>query len=104
MITPQILSPLHPPSSIFFLNDAAPPEISPLPLHDPLPISEQKTPPRALLVPGIYDRRSRQFLGMPKMMEAIGVVAPPSPPLSAAAEALLAADAALKQEIGRAHV
>ena len=34
---------------------------------------------------------------MPKMMEAIGVVAP-SPPLSAAAEALLAADAALKQD------
>ncbi len=35
---------------------------------------------------------------MPKMMEAIGVVAPPSPSLSAAAEALLAADAALKQD------
>lgn len=59
---------------------------------------EQKIATRALLVTGIYDRRARQFLGMPKMMEAIGVVAPPSPPLSAAAEALLAADAALKQD------
>ena len=60
--------------------------------------AEQKIATRALLVTGIYDRRARQFLGMPKMMEAIGVVAPPSPPLSAAAEALLAADAALKQD------
>jgi hypothetical protein len=60
--------------------------------------SEQKIATRALLVTGIYDRRARQFLGMPKMMEAIDVVAPPSPPLSAAAEALLAADAALKQD------
>ncbi|QQQ40984.1 thioesterase family protein [Stenotrophomonas maltophilia] len=60
--------------------------------------TEQKIATRALLVTGIYDRRARQFLGMPKMMEAIGVVAPPSPPLSAAAEALLAADAALKQD------
>ncbi len=59
---------------------------------------EQKIATRALLVTGIYDRRARQFLGMPKMMEAIGVVAPPSPSLSAAAEALLAADAALKQD------
>lgn len=32
------------------------------------------------------------------MMESIGVVAPPSPALSAAAEALLAADLALKQD------
>ncbi|MDZ7513506.1 thioesterase family protein [Stenotrophomonas muris] len=60
--------------------------------------AEQKIATRALLVTGIYDRRARQFLGMPKMMEAIGVVAPPSPPLTAAAEALLAADAALKQD------
>ncbi|WP_080375644.1 thioesterase family protein [Stenotrophomonas maltophilia] len=45
--------------------------------------AEQKIATRALLVTGIYDRRARQFLGMPKMMEAIGVVAPPSPPLSA---------------------
>ena len=51
--------------------------------------AEQKIATRALLVTGIYDRRARQFLGMPKMMEAIGVVAPP---------ALLAADAALKQD------
>ncbi|PJL17742.1 Mesenchymal stem cell protein DSCD75 [Stenotrophomonas maltophilia] len=58
--------------------------------------AEQKTATRALLITGIYDRRARQFVGMPQMMESIGVVAPPSPALSAAAEALLAADAALK--------
>src|SRR5258708_31780854 len=28
-----------PPSRLFFFNDTAPPEISPLPLHDALPIS-----------------------------------------------------------------
>jgi acyl-CoA thioesterase FadM len=58
----------------------------------------QKTATRALLITGIYDRRARQFVGMPQMMESIGVVAPPSPALSAAAEALLAADLALKQD------
>src|SRR5260370_1140671 len=32
-------------SFFFFLNDPAPPEISPLPLHDPLPISPTMLPP-----------------------------------------------------------
>ena len=39
--------------------------------------AEQKIATRALLVTGIYDRRARKFLGMPKMMETIGVVARP---------------------------
>src|SRR2546426_863869 len=33
------------PLSLFFLNDTATPEISPLPLHDALPISPQAAPP-----------------------------------------------------------
>src|SRR2546425_13147233 len=32
-----------PPPVFFFLNDPAPPETYPLPLHDPLPISKRKT-------------------------------------------------------------
>ncbi|AWH25797.1 thioesterase family protein [Stenotrophomonas sp. YAU14D1_LEIMI4_1] len=61
---------------------------------------EQKVATRALLVTGIYDRRARAFVGMERMMAAIGSATPPSPPLSAAAEALLAADAALKRDDG----
>src|SRR2546422_627516 len=34
----QNYSPLFPYIFFFFLNDTAPPEFSPLPLHDPLPI------------------------------------------------------------------
>src|SRR3972149_5674555 len=30
--------------AVFFFNDAAPPEIYPLPLHDPLPICESPEP------------------------------------------------------------
>jgi len=59
---------------------------------------EQKMVTRALLVTGIYDRRARSFVGMERMMAAIGCDTPPSPPLSAAAEALIAADAALKRD------
>lgn len=57
---------------------------------------EQKIATRALLSTGIYDRPERRFVSMDQMMQAIGVAATPSPPLSAAAQALLAADAALK--------
>ena len=59
--------------------------------------AEQKIATRALLVTGIYDRRARQFLGMPKMMEAIGVVAPPSPRWCVR-RSVAGTDAALKQD------
>lgn len=61
-------------------------------------LGEEKIATRALLVTGIYDRRNRRFVGMPQMMAAIGAEDVPSPPLSQAAEALLAADAALKMD------
>src|SRR2546430_819100 len=40
-------SPHHPLFSFFFFNNPAPPEISPLPLHAPLPISRGPRPRRA---------------------------------------------------------
>lgn len=59
-------------------------------------LGEEKIATRALLVTGIYDRRQRRFVDMARMMQSIGADEVPSPPLSHAAEALLAADAALK--------
>src|SRR2546422_1114652 len=38
--------PLYSPSIFFFLNDPATPEISPLSLHDALPISDDRVGPR----------------------------------------------------------
>src|SRR3990172_5609907 len=38
--TSELQSPLHLVFPLFFLNDPAPPEISPLSLHDALPISQ----------------------------------------------------------------
>ncbi len=64
-------------------------------------LGEEKIATRALLVTGIYDRRNRRFVGMPQMMAAIGAEDAPSPSLSKAAEALLAADAALKLDDDR---
>lgn len=61
-------------------------------------LGEEKIATRALLVTGIYDRRQRRFVDMPRMMQSFGADDVPSPPLSAAAHALLAADAALKQD------
>lgn len=49
-------------------------------------------------VTGIYDRRQRRFVDMPRMMQSIGAEDVPSPALGAAAAALLAADTALKQD------
>lgn len=63
-------------------------------------LGEEKIATRALLVTGIYDRRQRRFVDMPRMMQSIGAEDVPSPALSKAAEALLAADAALKQDEG----
>jgi acyl-CoA thioesterase FadM len=61
-------------------------------------LGEDKIATRALLVTGIYDRRQRRFVDMPRMMQSIGAEDVPSPPLGKAADALLAADAALKQD------
>ncbi|WMJ69685.1 thioesterase family protein [Stenotrophomonas sp. 24(2023)] len=61
-------------------------------------LGEEKIATRAVLMTGIYDRRKRAFVTMEQMMAAIGVPMVDSPPLSAAAEALLAADAALKRD------
>src|SRR3989338_2107752 len=49
----------------YFFNDAAPPEISPLPLHDALPISEEKHPnvnvcPICLAPPGALPVPNRE--------------------------------------------
>jgi len=59
---------------------------------------EQTTATRALLITGMYDRRKRRFLSGEQMLEAVGVSNAQSPRLGAAAQALLAADAALKIE------
>src|SRR2546430_193284 len=58
---------MSPPSFFFFFffNDPAPPEIYPLPLHDPLPIPRRQTPPGR---PSPTPRRSRT--GRPSGCEA----------------------------------
>ncbi len=53
---------------------------------------------RALLVTGMYDRRNRRFVTGEEVLQVLGVEDINSPPLSAAAQALLAADTALKGE------
>ncbi len=59
---------------------------------------EEKVATRALLITGIYDRRHRRFVSTDQMMEAIGAPIVPSPELSKAAQALLAAEVAMKED------
>lgn len=59
---------------------------------------EEKVATRALLITGIYDRRHRRFVSTDQMMEAIGAPVVPSPELSKAAQALLAAELAMKED------
>lgn len=59
---------------------------------------EEKVATRALLITGIYDRRHRRFVSTDQMMEAIGAPSVPSPELSRAAQTLLAAEVAMKED------
>ncbi|WP_313399168.1 thioesterase family protein [Stenotrophomonas sp.] len=61
---------------------------------------EQTVATRALLITGMYDRRKRRFLTGEQVLQAVGIHDAPSPVLGPAAQALLAADAALKLEDG----
>ncbi len=60
--------------------------------------SDETVATRALLITGMYSRRERRFLDGEEVLRAIGVSNVTSPPLGPAAQALLAADAALKLE------
>src|SRR5256886_14754555 len=84
-------------SFFFFFNDPAPTEISPLPLHDALPISWP--PPRAA-PPGCSrapSPASRRRTAPPRSARA-RTPAPAAPPAGVRARALRGG------EIGRAHV
>jgi hypothetical protein len=59
---------------------------------------EEKVATRALLITGVYDRRHRRFVSTDQMMEAIGAPIVPSPELGKAAQALLAAEMAMKED------
>src|SRR2546430_13070685 len=50
---------IHRDSFFFFLNDPAPPEISPLPLHAALPISWRPVPRRSQPRPDLLGQRRR---------------------------------------------
>src|SRR5256885_2142593 len=67
-----ILIRLQPIFSFFFLNNPAPPKISPLPLHAPFPICHRRPlPPRSR-------RRLRQWAA--PLLSGTGAVPPPTPP------------------------
>nr|WP_238692147.1 thioesterase family protein [Xanthomonas arboricola] len=61
--------------------------------------SDKALAARGLLLIGFYDRGNRAFVKAETVLQSIGVVDTTSPPLGDAANALLAADAALKSEI-----
>ncbi|MCC8539264.1 thioesterase family protein, partial [Xanthomonas codiaei] len=59
---------------------------------------DQRIAARALLLTGMYDRRHRVFVPAETVLRAVGVQDTTSPPLSRAAQALIASDAALKED------
>src|SRR5256886_4112306 len=63
----------------FFFNDPAPPEISPLPLHDPLPISSRAEKWNRSNSPSNASRQSAllQRIGPSRRSSAVGSNSPP---------------------------
>src|SRR3989475_9797259 len=102
------LQPLPSPIfSFFFFNDTAPPEISPLPLHDALPIFRpvgHVDEPRARLA-ARHDRLDAHIGGHPA---ETGVKGLPEPPPGGLAPDLAQVGGGIASfrhvEIGRAHV
>src|SRR2546421_196160 len=70
--SPLVIVPIARPHfySFFFFNDPAPPEISPLPLHDPLPISPASTSA------GVFGITRISRASLPRTVRSFAVVTP----------------------------